>query len=227
MIITIAFPSRGVVDPAFAVALRLLEIPVDSGLSVMYLPGADVSTSRNKLAEKAKDVADYIFFVDDDVLPPMNAITKLLSHNKDIVSGLYFAKQEPHFPQIFLKNKENKERYDSIENYKRDSLIEIDACGGGCVLIKSDVFKKLRRPYFQFIPQGEDHPRKGEDFFFCEKAKEAGFEIYCDTSIICKHIGTKFIGPQHWDISLEQIEKLKNQMGEEKFNEWKKKFYDQ
>lgn len=223
--LTIAIPTKGITDPAFAVALRLLDIPAEQ-YSVLYVSGADVAVARNLLATRAMEVADYIFMVDDDVLPPINAITQLAKHEKDIVSGLYFAKQEPHFPQIFLKNKDNPERYDSIEKYKKDSLIEIDACGGGCLLIKSDVFRKLKKPYFQYIPKGEDHPRKGEDFYFCEKARDAGFRIYADTSVICKHIGTKYITAEHWDISVEHLKALREKMGEEKFKEWRKQFYD-
>ena len=223
-ILNISIPTKGITDPAFAVALRLLEVPADQ-FSVTYVAGADVAVARNLLAEKNKDITDYILMIDDDVLPPMNAIVKLMSHNVDIVSGLYFAKQEPHFPQIFKKNKDS-ERYDCVEDYKRDSLIEVDACGGGLLLIKSDVFKKLTQPYFQYIPKGEETPRKGEDFFFCEKVKEAGFKIFCDTSVICKHIGTKYITAEHWDISLERINEIHKQMGDEKFKEWKKQFYE-
>jgi len=196
-----------------------------------------VAYARNLLAEKAKDVADYIFFVDDDVLPPINTITKLLSHNKDIVCGLYFSNREPHFPQIFFKNYEddlNKDdpvakwsgKYDCVENYEKDKLIEIDACGAGCMLIKAEVFKKLKLPYFWYIPKSEDKPRKGEDFYFCEKAKEAGYKIYCDTSIVCKHIGKKLIGPEHWDMSVEMLKEMKEKMGEKKFYEWRKQYYE-
>ena len=225
MTITIAFPSKGICDPAFVAAVRLLEIPADQ-FSILYTEGADVAYARNLLAERAKGVADYVMFLDDDVLPPINTITKLISHKKDMVCGLYFAKQEPHFPQIFLKNKENAEKYDCVENYERDKLIEIDACGGGCMLIKGEIFKKLKKPYFWYIPSGENTLRKGEDLYFCEKVKEAGYKIFCDTSIICKHIGRKLVGKEHWDYSVEMLREMKEKMGEQKFNEWKKTTYD-
>jgi len=225
MILTIAFPSRGITDPAFAVALKLLQIQEPfSKYEVLYVSGADAAVARNVLASNFK--GDYIFFVDDDVLPPPNAITKLYSHNKDVMSGLYFAKQEPHFPQIFTKNKKSKIRYDSVYDIPENKLIEIDACGAGCMLIKRKVFDKLKQPYFQYIPRGEKTPRKGEDMFFCEKVKKAGFKIYADTSVICKHIGTKFIGPAHWDISKQQIEQIKKQLGPKKFEQFKKQHWD-
>ena len=225
MTISICFPSKGITDPAFATALRLLEIPGDQ-YSVLYVEGADVAYARNLLTERAMGVADYIMFLDDDVLPPMNTITKLLAHDKDIVSGLYFSRQEPHFPQIYLKNKEDSQRYDCVENYEKDKLIEIDACGAGCMLIKSEVFKKIKKPYFWYIPAGEDTLRKGEDIYFCEKAKEAGYQIYADTSIICKHLGKKLVGAEHWDYSVQMLREMKEKMGEQKYNEWRKSTYD-
>ena len=229
MILTIAIPTKGVCDTGFAVALRLLDLPLykeEDRYSVVYVSGADVAVARNLLVEKSMGVGDYIMFFDDDVLPPMNAITKLISHDKDIITGLYFAKQQPHFPQIFTKNKEVTERYDSVENYAKDSLIEIDACGAGCLLIKTEVFKKLKKPYFQYIPKGENNPRKGEDFYFCEKAKEAGYKIWCDTSIQCKHIGNYYINANDWEYSLKEIERMRKEMGEEKFKEFKKANYE-
>ena len=221
---TIAIPSKGVCDTAFAVQLRLLETAGIDKLQTIYVPGADIACARNALVEGA--IGDYILFLDDDTIPPINVITKLLSHKKDIVSALYFAKQEPHFPQIFLENKEHKGRFDSIGEYAKDKLIEVDACGAGCLLIKREVFKKLKKPYFQFTPRGEDTPRIGEDFYFCKKAKEVGYKIYCDTSIICGHLGTKIITSDHWDMSLSMLKELKETMGEDKFNEWKKRFYE-
>lgn len=223
MILTLAFPSRGITDPAFAVALRLLQLPLtkDDRYEVLYVTGADVAVARNTLALDFK--GDYIFFIDDDVLPPFDTITKLIQHNKDIVAGLYFAKQRPHFPQIFLRSKKTKGRYDSVINYPKNELIEVDACGAGCMLIKKEVFEKLKKPYFQYIPRGEKTPRIGEDFYFCEKVKKAGFKIYCDTSIICKHIGTTYIGPEHWEISNDKLKEIEERMGPEKFEEYKQK----
>lgn len=223
MTFTIAIPSKGITDPAFAIQLRLLDTTGVDKLQAIYVSGADVACARNALTEGA--IGDYILFLDDDTIPPVNVIPKLLSHKKDIVSGLYFSKQEPHFPQIFLENKENKGRFDSIGEYEKDKLIEVDACGAGCLLISKEVFKKLKKPYFQFIPRGEDSPRMGEDFYFCKKAKEAKFKIYCDTSIVCGHLGTKVVTSDHWEMSLGMLKEMRGAMGEEKFNEWKKRFY--
>lgn len=224
-IITIAIPSKGITDPAFAVSLKLLALPLEKEdkYEVLQVSGADVAVARNVLAKKAK--GDYVFFLDDDVLVPQDTLMKLMSHNVDIVSGLYFSRQEPYFPQIYYKNKKNKDRYDAVFDIP-EGLIQIDACGGGCLLIKKEVFEKLKKPYFQYIPKGEDTLRKGEDLYFCEKAKKAGFKIYCDTSVKCGHIGTKVVGENYWELSKQRLREIEKQLGKEKFEKLKRQQWD-
>jgi len=222
-IVTIAFPSKGVTGPDFAHMLKLLQLPPDCAGEILSVSGADTAVARNTLAEDFR--GDYIFFIDDDVLAPMDTIIKLIAHDKDIVSGLYFARQEPHFPQLFTKNKKSGIRYDSVYDIP-EGLTEVDACGAGCMLIKKEVFQVIKKPYFQFIPKGEDTPRKGEDFFFCEKIKKEGIKIYADPSVVCQHMATRYIGPQHWDISKQRIEELKTKLGPKKFEEFKKQQWD-
>ena len=47
----------------------------------------------------------------------------------------------------------------------------------GLLLVKFDVFRKLRRPWFV-----APHEMNGErdDVYFCRRATEAGYEIWCD-----------------------------------------------
>jgi len=66
---------------------------------------------------------------------------------------------------------------------KDGSLVKVDAVGGGCLLIHREVLAKVPRPWFSAREGGT------EDFYFCRKAKQAGFEIYGDMSVICDHDG--------------------------------------
>jgi len=52
----------------------------------------------------------------------------------------------------------------------------------GCTLINSRVFSRLTFPYFATTDC------LTQDSFFSQLAREAGFKLYCDTSIRCKHI---------------------------------------
>ena len=219
--LTIVYPSKGICSPAFAHALRTLEIPKEfKKYEVLYISGADVAIARNNLAEAAR--GEYIFWVDDDVLPPPDTIKKLYAHDKDIVSGLYFSRQPPHYPQIHMFDDKDCRFASSVVDYERNALIEIDACGAGCMLIKRKVFDKIKKPYFNYVPATETEPKMGEDYYFCKKVKEAGMKVYCDTSVICKHIGEMFIGPQYWEINRAKLHQIESQLGPEQFEKYKK-----
>jgi GT2 family glycosyltransferase len=62
-------------------------------------------------------------------------------------------------------------------------LIEIQGVGMACTLIKRKVLETVQKPYF--FPE----PNIGEDLSFCIRAREAGYKIYCDTNLICGHVG--------------------------------------
>ena len=67
----------------------------------------------------------------------------------------------------------------------KDTLTECDAVGFGGVMIKMDLIKKMRPPYF-FSTTGS-----GEDIYFCTKAKkEANARVFMDTRVKLGHLGS-------------------------------------
>jgi hypothetical protein len=71
-------------------------------------------------------------------------------------------------------------------------LVEMQRIPTGCLLIKMSVFEKLTRPYFRFETDSEG-AIVGEDYVFCDRAREAGFHIWCDVTISRElgHLGQK------------------------------------
>jgi hypothetical protein len=47
-------------------------------------------------------------------------------------------------------------------------------------------------PWFEFLDQ------KGEDFYFCEKARDAGFMSFLNVQVKCDHMGSTPINEQHF-----------------------------
>ena len=56
---------------------------------------------------------------------------------------------------------------------------------------KADVFKKLEKPYFEFIYKEDTKDWFGEDFTLQDKIQKVGYEIFVDTmlSMEIKHVG--------------------------------------
>lgn len=64
---------------------------------------------------------------------------------------------------------------------------KVSYCGFGIMLVKYEVFEKLEWPYWK----NEHRPgqvTKGEDVYFCHKAQEAGYDIWCEPKVKCDHL---------------------------------------
>ena len=144
--------------------------------------------SRNILRQKVIDENyDYFLSLEQDVIPMPDLIQKLLKHEKDIVSGVYFAYQKNNGINLGLKpvlwKKSGKDKLDIMPEKEvlGPRLIEIGACGLGCALIHKDVLKKVK---FRFSREYEGF----DDMWFCYDSFNSGFKIYADTSAKCKHL---------------------------------------
>jgi len=130
-----------------------------------------------------------------DVFPPTDVITKLLSHNKPIVTGIYYMKSSPAQPVIFKKMGDGP-----YWDFPVEQLVEIEGSGLGCSMINMEVFDKFKEKSIPFFQEDWEHKKDdgsivrvkvGEDHWFFMKAKELGFQTYCDTSVLCDHVDVK------------------------------------
>ncbi len=125
----------------------------------------------------------HILFIDSDVLPRPNTLDRLLDLDEDIVTGVY-----PMTAKKAIMWSVTKDDDFTIElNDLPRNPFKVKYCGFGCVLVKMKVFEKLEWPYWknEFKP---GQITKGEDIYFCDKAREAGFDIWCEPKVKCSHI---------------------------------------
>jgi hypothetical protein len=80
-----------------------------------------------------------VFFLDDDVLFHPDVLKKLLSHQRPIVSGLYYTKTAVPTPLALHDEGEGTAR-----GWTPGELIEVAGHGMGCTLIDADVFRRMR-----------------------------------------------------------------------------------
>ncbi len=126
--------------------------------------------------------ADAIFWKDSDIILPPFAIARMAHYEKDFVTGIYFQKEKPHFPLIAHLNKE-KNGFQWYMTWPKETLAPIDGCGFGCVLTSMKMIREMGEPpWFHF-------KQFSEDFTFCIKARDAGYNLMVDTGVICEHQG--------------------------------------
>lgn len=166
-----------------------LEIPEGYTMEFQYFFGYNIDQVRNLIAHWAIHY-DYLFSVDSDIAFEKDTLKKLLSHDKDVVSGLYIQRiPNTHTLELYENNEFGGVSNIPYEKIKDRGLVEIAACGFGCVLVKSEVFRAVGYPQFEYHSALDHSNTISEDTDFCRKAKSKGFRIFADTSIQCRHIG--------------------------------------
>jgi FkbM family methyltransferase len=189
--ILIGIPTAKYIEPETFKSIYDLEIPNDCVIDFQFFYGYNIDQVRNLIAHWAISY-DYLFSVDSDIAFPKDTLKKLLNHNKDIVSGLYKQRKEDvQILEVYEKNNLGGSSNIPYEKIKDTPFLEIESCGFGCVLVKSEVFKKVGYPYFVYHSAIDHRNTISEDVDFCRKAKKLGFKIYADTTILCDHIGNK------------------------------------
>lgn len=188
--ILIAIPTAKYIEPETFKSIYDLEVPEEYETTFQFFYGYNIAQIRNLIAHWAERY-DYLFSVDSDIVFEKDTLKKLLSHDKDVVSGLYIQRKEEKVLEIYRINKRGGVSNVTYEDLSKESLARISACGFGCVLIKSQVIRRIGYPQFIYREALDHKHTVSEDVHFCARAIEEGFDIWADTTILCEHIGNK------------------------------------
>lgn len=194
----IGIPCMDMVSTSFMTSLTGLEPVGDTELCVVQ--SSLIYDARNSICRHAIDGGfDRILWFDSDMVFAPSTMQRLAAHlddGKEFVSGLYFTRREPYTPTIFkdiqVNEVDGKKIPKAVEcsDYAQNSLIEIEACGFGCVMMTTDLAKRIHETFgLPFSPV----LGFGEDISFCIRARKLGVPLYCDTSIKLGHVGYHMI----------------------------------
>ena len=151
-----------------------------------------VTRDHNRIRQKVLDDGyDYLLILDSDVIPPKDTIEKLMEHDKDVVSAMFFG---PHdiggevkvmpFAWVFSKEIGDWDHTGYLldsEIWEEPNLLKIAFAGMGCILIKRKVLEKIEFHYSLEMDAWDDR-WLGVDVW------ANGFEFYLDNSVKCKHL---------------------------------------
>lgn len=191
--IVVGIPTLGKgVSHFFAQARQGQMFPLVSSSMDYYCVGKPIAEARNEIVQYAIDNdAMYIYWLDDDVIPPQDAFLKLWKHQKDIINGVYWSKSNPPMPLLFRGHLGMP-----YLDWHVGDLIEIDAAGNGLTLVKTEVYKKIEReiggPWYSVeygsFPGVKQTPHNNtEDLYFYWKAKRVGYKVWADTGVQAHH----------------------------------------
>jgi hypothetical protein len=191
--LSILVPTRDMVHSHFSFSLvQLMKTMIDAGVDtyVFYDSSTILLNQRERLIEKAKEInSDYVLWLDSDMMFPSTIALRLLEHNKDIVACNYMRRSLPLKTVAYTDLND----WDSwVPMSPQDELVEVQGIGMGCMLMKTEVFNTLEKPYFEFRYKEDTQDWYGEDFVLLHKLRNNNYKIYVDTllSMDIKHVGT-------------------------------------
>lgn len=189
-----------------------LSAPTNFNFIELYADRMEVGEARTKVANRVLEhnpVPEYVFFLDYDVLPQHDALTKLLyrAHcfpEYDIYAGVYCCKyMNPSDPLIYAGDGGG-----AYWDWAVGDLLTTDGHGitsvhMGLTLIRTSLFRKMLDagvagedvPFFKTVSRttekvdGSLRSAQGtEDIWFCKLARQVDAKIMVDTSVLAGHI---------------------------------------
>ena len=200
--ILIAVPCMDQVPAPFAQSLAMIQKTENDSVACSFQMGSLIYTSRNNLAIQAmKSEFDYMLWLDSDMVFQQDLLIRMKQtmdeKGLDFLTGLYFRRVPPFTPVLFDKLDIDEEGICTWTDWKDvpTGLFKIGGCGFGCVLIKTDVLFDVQAKF-----GGLFNPiaNMGEDLSFCWRARDCGYDIWCDPSLVCGHVGYTIINDKFY-----------------------------
>ena len=184
-----------------------------------------INRARNDLAKMfLESNCTHLLFIDADIAFLPKDIIKLVKEDKEIIGGMYPLKNIDWNKIKSAIMAGNPDFYKNAFNYvfttkdgrhkiEENGLQEVSAIGTGYMLIKREVFDKIKaeeyinnsamfkesknkitKNFFSLSIDDETNMLLSEDYYFCKSWTKTGGKIYLATYAKAKHIGTYQFG---------------------------------
>lgn len=193
----VAVPSRDHWPAEFGMSAWMLQAPEGCQLIPANEKGSLVYMARNNLARLAiKAEADWVLWLDDDMVFAPDLLKRMMSvcQEDDIsfLTAVCFRRRPPYTPCLFdrLDRMEHGASYTTLMSVP-EGRFKVGGCGFAGVLLSTDVLMSVAAKFGgrMFDPiEG-----MGEDVSFCWRARQCGYDIWCDSSIEMGHMGDMII----------------------------------
>jgi hypothetical protein len=191
--VSILVPTKDTVYSHFSYSLsNMIKLTTQMGIETHLF--FDASTilinQRESLIKQAIEVgSEWVLWLDSDMMFPPSVLMRLLAHNEDLVGCNYMKRSYP-FKTVAFTDTSDWENWIPIQ-YSNE-LVEAEAVGMGCVLMRTKLFKELQKPYFEYTYQPKTEDWGGEDFTLFKKFNKLGHKLKIDMNLSNEiyHIGT-------------------------------------
>jgi hypothetical protein len=113
----------------------------------------------------------------------------MVFYDRDIVGSPARRRKEERLEWVAYCQTADKKGYYSVDLDSIDpniDLLRVDAVGTGCIMIKRKVLETVKVPFEDLFDEYGIRSR-GMDLHFCDKAREAGFEVWVAPHRVSEH----------------------------------------
>lgn len=153
--------------------------------------------ARNELAKEfLASKADVLFFLDSDVVPPVDVLDLLFTKEEWKLAGapypVFMTPPGYDRPQVVMTVYKGKNGGTLGCADVPDKGTEfVDGLATGCMFIRREVLEQMQEPYFEFkYDPTSRRMTEGEDLGFCLKTHAMGLKFFVDYSKVAKHYKT-------------------------------------
>lgn len=205
--VAVGVPSGDMVHTDFCFSLRGLSFNGIGQVAMVSGRNSVVGNCRNMLVRGAREVSkrgriDYILFLDSDMTFPPDTLQRLISHKKDIAGAVYHRRVPPF--DVMGRTLDNNPLQ------VNGGIHQLAGIPTGVMLVHMRVFDKVEEPWFRHPLNVDLKDNEGEDFYFCNAARAAGFEVWADFDLSMQvgHIGQYIYRPPTIQAAARQAELL-------------------
>jgi len=192
--VMILVPAMEMVNAEFAQHLAMAAANmVANGIKIncAFNIGSVITIARRNLTDIfLKSDFDYAWWVDSDMKFPIDAPIKLLKRGVHLVGANYRRRRFPN-PGFTGMMGSAGNFTELVTDDNSPPMQQVDVLPHGMMLVHRSVYEKIPQPHYlqDYVP--EINLEIGEDIYFCNKAKQAGFEVWVDHDLSKEiaHIG--------------------------------------
>jgi hypothetical protein len=182
-------------------------------ISLLYKTGVRTDSNRNYILNEFLKIPDvtHILWLDVDEIYPADIVDKLVKADKDIIGTVYFKRNFPHDPVVYIRNDRTDLPYTGVDlSMSPKKPLEVDGIGFGGMLVKREVYENLGEDKWAtygtnfHIPTATEH-KESHDLIFCQSCQKHGYKIWVHNDVYAFHISKVATGVEdyHRAINLE------------------------
>lgn len=209
--ILLGVASGGSPAAPFLESLARLRLPGSvASLERSVAVGNYIPAQRELIMSDALDGRfDYLFFVDDDIVLPPDALELLVQTSESdpataVTGGLYYSRDSAR--PVAVADWDSADTSTAhIPAFTSTSTGAVAGVGFGCALLRIAAARKLTEPYFPAHVYIERRARQArqcdEDYLYCERVRRAGYVVRLDARVRCPHYDRKSdsVAPLAWE----------------------------